>query len=269
MKDRDVAYSLDVYGNGGHALVLLHGFTGTKKTWLPFKTIWDGFTIIAIDIIGHGESDSPLDTSAYDIRMVGETIISYVKKLGFSSASILGYSMGGRLALSIACEQPDFVSSLILESSSPGLKNFDERQQRVAADELLAAEILETGIESFVNKWERLSMFESQMRLPEEKRAEIRRERLEQNPIGLANSLRGMGTGSQPSYWERLHEVEVPVLLISGSLDQKFCHIQEEMNDKLPKSQHTIIEDTGHAIHVEQPEIFGTIVKEFLNLHIT
>ncbi len=73
-----------------------------------------------------------------------------------------------------------------------------------------------------------------------------------------------MGTGSQRSYWTCLPELEMPVLLVTGELDPKFCAIAREMEELLPNAEHCII-SAGHAIHVEKPAEFATMVMERLN----
>ena len=144
--------------------------------------------------------------------------------------------MGGRLALSYAMEYPHRVRKLILESSSPGLKTEEERKNRQIQDHKLAQFILDKGIESFVDYWENIPLFSTQKSLPEAKQQEIRKQRLQNSPTGLANSLKGMGSGAQPSWWDRLSEFEVETLLLTGSLDQKFCSIAEQMVREMKKA---------------------------------
>ena len=88
--------------------------------------------------------------------------------------------------------------------------------------------------------------------------------RLAHRPVGLANSLRGLGQGTQPSFWNRLGEIEIPVLLIAGELDRKFRDIASRMNDRIPASELAIVPDAGHAVHLEQPLAYVTHVEQFL-----
>ena len=129
------------------------------------------------------------------------------------------------------------VSSLILESASPGLKTEAARIERRKADHILSERIHNEGISSFVKFWEDIPLFDSQKKLPIEKQLIIRRERLRQNAVGLANSLLGIGTGSQPSYWKILNSVKLPVLLITGEIDKKFVNIAREMMKCLPSGE--------------------------------
>ncbi|MED4974325.1 alpha/beta hydrolase, partial [Geobacillus thermoleovorans] len=153
---------------------------------------------------------------------------------------------------------------LVLESSSPGLETEEERRARREADEALARKIETEGVRAFVDDWEKIPLFATQQTLPDPVRAAIRRERLRHTATGLANSLRGMGTGVQPSFWERLGELAMPVLLVCGERDEKFCRIAAQMHERLPNSELICVKGAGHAIHVEQPGIFAKIVSEFM-----
>ena len=170
--------------------------------------------------------------------------------------------MGGRIALSYTIKLPERVTSLILESSTPGLKAEIERSERMNKDKLLAEKISSEGIQSFVEFWESIPLFHSQKKLSAEKRQEIRRERLSQNEVGLASSLLGIGTGSQPSNWHRLKDINASVLLITGGIDKKFVKIAQEMKKLLYYSNHCVVKDAGHAIHVEKPTLFATMIEE-------
>lgn len=259
-----INYHVDIRGNG-FPLILLHGFTGSSSTWAAFENKWSMHSqMISLDIIGHGESDSPEEISCYEIEHQAEVIYSLMKKMNIGKADILGYSMGGRLALTFAVKYPHMVRSLILESTSPGLKTALERDERQARDFRLCELISEKGLAFFVDYWEDIPLFSSQKRLSEQKWLAIRNQRLRNNPLGLINSLKGMGTGAQPSWWDELIKIEFPVLLITGSLDQKFCQLANEMESDFRYAKWKVVEACGHAIHVENPEIFATFVSDFL-----
>ncbi|MEH7387536.1 2-succinyl-6-hydroxy-2,4-cyclohexadiene-1-carboxylate synthase [Bacillus sp. JJ1521] len=262
-------YHVKVVGEG-EPIVLLHGFTGSLTTWdQTTEILKNHFQCVLIDLIGHGDSDSPDNFARYQIDKVVNDIIHILNTLEIPIAHIAGYSMGGRVALATAILYPTRVVSLILESSSPGIKTEEERAARRKSDDQLADRIDKEGIIKFVDYWENLSLFASQKALPKEKQLKIRKERLENNPVGLANSLRGMGTGVQCSYWNRLDEIQFPTLLLCGELDQKFCKIAEEMASSIQNAKVEKIVEAGHAIHVEQPQIFGKIINEFVSDHFS
>ncbi|MGN7401310.1 2-succinyl-6-hydroxy-2,4-cyclohexadiene-1-carboxylate synthase [Cytobacillus praedii] len=271
-----LAYHVDIWGSahkqtepaamGNIPLVLLHGFTGNAGSWRKLKPHFERYSdVLAIDIVGHGKTGAPADISRYTITSAARDIDWILEKAGIEKANILGYSMGGRLALTFALTYPNKVGKLILESASPGLEEEDQRAARRIQDDKLAVRIQEDGIPSFINFWENIPLFDTQKRLAENIQAEIRKQRLANSQIGLINSLKGMGTGSQPSWWKRLNELNMPVLLLTGSLDEKFCQIADRMHGKMKNASRITISDCGHAIHVEKPKMFGTIVNEFLS----
>ncbi|WP_102274156.1 2-succinyl-6-hydroxy-2,4-cyclohexadiene-1-carboxylate synthase [Cytobacillus massiliigabonensis] len=251
---------------GNNPLVLLHGFTGNACSWRTLKPYLKDITaIFAIDIVGHGNTDTPADISRYTIESAARDIDLIFQQMGIGQANILGYSMGGRLALTFALNYPNRVDKLILESASPGLEEEKHRAARRIQDEKLGMRILEEGIPSFIEYWENIPLFASQKRLEENIKEEIRKQRLTNSKIGLVNSLKGMGTGSQPSWWNQLDKLSMPVLLLTGKQDDKFCQIADRMQGKMKHARRITISDCGHAIHVEKPKIFGTIVSEFLS----
>ncbi len=111
--------------------------------------------------------------------------------------------------------------------------------------------------------WEKLPLFASQSNLSAKQREALRRQRLNNRASGLANSLRGVGTGVQPALHDQLPTLDLPVLLITGELDQKFCGIARQMAQLLPRAQLSIVAGAGHTVHLEQPTVFARQVREF------
>ena len=138
-----------------------------------------------------------------------------------------------------------------------------EREQRRISDEALAASIERDGVQAFIERWEMLPLFTSQRSLPFECREALRRQRLQNRAAGLAHSLRGVGTGVQPSLYPRLPTLHLPVLLIAGELDTKFTAIARWMAQVLPQAQLHIITGAGHTVHLERPEEFVSLVGDF------
>ena len=253
--------NVEVAGQGP-PVVLLHGFTGSTNGWAPtVEALSEQFTVLAMDIVGHGKSDAPAAVERYRMATAADDLVALLRKAGYDRACWLGYSMGGRTALQVAVRHPEAVSSLILEGGSPGLATEEERVARVASDEALAQRIEEGGLEAFVAYWEAIPLFGTQSVAL---RDALRPGRLACSVTGLTNSLRGMGTGSQDALHDRLHKVRVPTLLLAGALDIKFAGIAAEMARALPDAKMHLIEGGGHAAHLEQPDSFHRSVLEFL-----
>jgi 2-succinyl-6-hydroxy-2,4-cyclohexadiene-1-carboxylate synthase len=247
-------------------LLLLHGFTGSGDSWADLIPAFSQqFSVITVDILGHGRSAAPADPNRYTMPHVAANLIALLDAWQIEHTALLGYSMGGRLALYLACHYPERFSKLILESSSPGLRTEAERAARRQQDEALADWIEANGIEPFVARWEALPLWASQQQLSAEIRQRLHQQRRQNSAVGLANSLRGMGTGAQPSLWARLPEITVPSLLIAGELDHKFMAINEQMVGLLGNGRFHPIPNTGHTTYVEQPALFKAAVLPFLN----
>lgn len=252
-------YWVHIEGDGP-PLVLLHGFAGSHMTWLPHLPIFSRYLqVIAPDLPGHG------DTTAQRFQMneAADDLVAALAALGISRFHLLGYSMGGRLALYLATYHLDRVQSLILESASPGLSSPDERRARAERDEQLAQDIERDGLAAFVSRWERLPLFATQT---DAMRDAVRPIRLGQTAAGLAASLRGMGTGVQPSLWDHLAAVEAPTLLIAGELDAKYAAIARQMAAALPKARVEIVQGAGHTVHLERPAVFQRLVLSHLTI---
>ncbi|MBC1685567.1 2-succinyl-6-hydroxy-2,4-cyclohexadiene-1-carboxylate synthase [Listeria welshimeri] len=248
-------------------LLMLHGFTGSNKTFQESITyLEEHFSIVAPDLLGHGKTDSPDEIARYSIERIVDDLVTILQELKIMQCFVLGYSMGGRVATAFASAHPEMVRGLILVSSSPGLAQKDLQESRVQADNRLADMLESEGIISFVDYWEKLALFASQEVLSDELKKRIRLERLAQNPNGLAMSLRGMGTGKQPSYWNHLADFTFPVLLMTGSLDEKFEKIAQEMQQLLPNSTHVTVQNAGHAVYLEQPNIFLSQLTNWLEV---
>ena len=249
----------------GPPVVALHGFTGSIATWKPFvRAIQDEYTIITADVLGHGASDAPDDRSLYSMEKMVQSLEKVLDRLCIERVHWLGYSLGARIALSAAIALPHRTSSLILESGSPGLRTQEERDARVHDDEALADWLEEAGIEQFVDYWQSIPLWASQARLSDAAREMLRAQRLNNNPMGLANSLRGVGTGAQPALHHRLVELQAPALFMAGEDDAKYVDVAHEMHQAVTHSRMEIVREAGHAVHLEQPDRFNQAVLGFL-----
>lgn len=258
----DATYAYRITGQGP-PIVLLHGFTGTKSTWSSVvEELKTNYQLISIDLPGHGETITHSPRIMEDCCADLAQLFNHLKLTCFH---LIGYSLGGRTALSYALLYPEFVLSLILESASPGLKSVVERVTRIKSDEKLAQVIGSMGLVSFVDYWENIPLFATQRKLPYEQRHRIRLERLAQSEKGLAQSLRMMGTGSQPSWWDRLSSVSQPVLLIVGEKDKKFIKINQEMKLHFQNATLKMIRNAGHAVHIEQADSFVREISNFMS----
>jgi 2-succinyl-6-hydroxy-2,4-cyclohexadiene-1-carboxylate synthase len=262
----DGTSSGEAYSSGPAPLVVLHGFTGGAESMsCVSEQLSKDRLVVRLELVGHGRSDAPAGVGRYSMQACAGQIVAAVGALKLESPALMGYSMGGRAALSAAIRQPGLFSSLILVGATAGIADPQLRRARVEADKALADRIESKGIESFVDAWMALPIFASQSRLGEAALAHAREERLANSPHGLANSLRGMGAGAQPPLFDRLDGFQKPVLLVVGEEDEKFREIATTVADGLANPEIAILAEAGHAAHLEAPAAFGRIARAFLD----
>lgn len=245
-------------------LVLLHGFLGRGADWDPFRDALARAAaergvalgdVRAPDLPGHGAAMG-LPPERYTVAGACRALAD---GLG-APADVVGYSMGGRVALALALRHPGRVRRLVLLSASPGLEAETDRAARRRLDADRAAEIV-SDLDAFVRRWGRMPLFAS---LPA--RAVRERERVQraQDPAELARSLAGMGTGAQASYWDRLGALP-PTLAVAGRLDDKFTAIARRMAARAPdRVRAAIVDGAGHAPHLEAAEATARLVADAL-----
>jgi 2-succinyl-6-hydroxy-2,4-cyclohexadiene-1-carboxylate synthase len=243
--------------------VLLHGFTGSSLAW--GDGVLDGLSGVGlfpvlVDLPGHGRAAGRVEESAFTL----DATLAVVDEAGRWPADLLGYSMGGRIALHYAAAYPQRVRRLVLESASPGLASEADRAARRSADEARAARLLTDGIDAFVDEWESQPLFGSRGGLAPELLARQRELRLRNDARSLAAALRGLGTGALPSLWDRLGTITTPTLLVVGELDLKFVEIAEAMARRLQQARVVVVAGAGHTVHLERPEAWVEAVSSFL-----
>lgn len=237
-----------------HRFVLAHGFTQTARSW---DVVADLLTaerpeadIVAVDLPGHGDAPPPSDDDLWaSARRLVDTggVGAYV-----------GYSMGGRVALHAALAHPDAVERLVLIGATAGIDDPADRTARRRADERLAEHILEIGVDAFIDEWLTNELFAGLTDATAQ-----RTDRLRNAAAGLAASLRSTGTGTQEPLWDRLPEIDIPVLLLAGADDHKFTALAERMAAALPQATVVTIPHAGHSVHLEQPVATAREIVDF------
>lgn len=254
-----------ICGNNQNPLILfLHGFMGRGDNFCEvIQHLSDKFCCVTVDLPGHGKTQVLGGEECYQMSHTAQALMELLDELGISRCYLLGYSMGGRLALYLTLHFPERFEKVILESASPGLESAEARSQRRQRDEILAQQ-LETGdFYSFLSQWYQQPLFDSLRHHPSFDR--LFQNRLQNQPKLLATSLRQMGTGTQPSLWELLPSHPVPLLLLVGEWDYKFQEINYKITQVCPVAQLEIIPDSGHTIHWENPSAYLKSVIKFFS----
>ncbi len=217
------------------AVVLIHGFSGSHREWDDVAPRIGGRArLLAVDLPGHGEAVSAEYLRRCSMERASEAFEAACQKAGVESCLLVGYSLGGRFALYVSLARPHLVGGLILEGAGPGIADYGERRRRREFDQKLAVLIERKGTEAFARHWQAVPIIaEYERLLPDAARRARHEMRLTCSPAGLAASLRGMGAGRQPWLGERLHELAVPVCLVTGARDPKYTRIAQEMTARI------------------------------------
>ena len=249
-------------GNGS-SMLLLHGFTGTVQSLDPIACILSNrFSLLGIDLPGHGRTrDIPDPNLKFDqvIADLHEVMCQWHP----SPLHVVGYSMGGRVGLGLACRFPDAVKSLSLLSASPGISDISGRQTRSVLDRDLAKFLSETPDGVFERYWEALPLFGGG-RTPGTPVPRVSSRSIRQ---GWSASLPLLGTGDQPSFWNDLSRLDRPVQLITGERDVKFRNIADAMSVRLPLCRTHTVPHAGHRVHLENPRATASLIADWAMGH--
>jgi len=271
----------------GPRIVLVHGFTQTGNSWRRVsRELERDFEVVVPDLPGHGRSPlpdpspgapaghgrSPLPDPSAGARpspapgpCPGGGLVDAAHALGEAGgrAAYIGYSLGGRCCLHLALQAPSLVERLVVVGAHPGIADDPSRRLRQKADDERAAQ-LELGgdaiVPEFIDAWLAGPLF---AHLTEDQAD--RPSRLENSAAGLSASLQTVGTGRQSPLWERLAELEMPVLVVAGALDDKFAALAVQTVEAIGHNARlALVADAGHAVPFERPDAFVALVQEFL-----
>ncbi|MGA1790897.1 MAG: 2-succinyl-6-hydroxy-2,4-cyclohexadiene-1-carboxylate synthase [bacterium] len=262
--DRSDCWHAKTYGDPDNpAILFLHGFMGCGEDWTAvIQGLMIHYFCITVDLPGHEKTRIWQSKRDYAMPGAAKNLIHMLADLRIRKCIVVGYSMGGRLALYLALHYPDRFFKGVLESASPGLSKREDRLARIAHDEKLASELESVPFATFLRKWYSQPIFESLKGHPDF--PDLLKRRQGNIPADMALSLRHMGTGKQPSQWARLRHNRVPLLFMTGELDGKFRAIASRMEGMCPYSRTKIIAGCGHNIHFENPSAFIESVKAFI-----
>ncbi len=257
----NIRYHIQIKGKG-KPLICLHGFSENLSTWELLEL--EGYKLILIDFIGHGKSDKPYCRKHYSLEVIKKHLNKLIHQLGFNKYSMLGYSMGGRIALAYALAYSNEIDKLILESTSYGECGLINRLKRRKSDLSLAKNIRENGIEWFNEYWGNLRIFNSQRKLPKEIINDIRKRRLLNEAYVLSNTLMCTGQGKFPCLKNKIVNLSMPVLYISGEYDTKYKKVGNDFEELNLNVKHKTINGVGHNTHIEDANAFVEALSEFL-----
>ena len=262
LERKDARLSYFVTGSGP-PVTLLHGFTQSGRSWRELiSRMPGGWKWIVPDLRGHGETLTR-DGAPCSMDACTDDLVGLWEEMDLGRSHLVGYSMGGRLALHVAARRPERVLSLLTIGAHAGLDE-DARAGRRQGDDALADRIEMEGVPAFVDYWSRLPLFAGLERRGEAYLAQVRAERLQNHAAGLACSLRGMGAGVMEPLWDDLCHVPFPCTFVAGQLDHGYVASARRLAAMVPNGKAEIVLRAGHAVHQERPDAFARVLANHL-----
>lgn len=257
-------YYLDSGEHNTETIVFLHGFTGSSHDFLTLPdAILSNYRCLVPDLPGHGQTQVLEDATVFQTKGQVALLEQWLDSLGESKFHLFGYSMGGRLALQFAVKNAEQIQSLILVSTTAGIKEEAIRKERVQADVGLAQKILNSDSVNFLTEWVSQPLFQGIAERGADFIAQEVERRLPIQRSGLACSLKYFSTGVMPSVWHQLRDIQAPTLVIAGSRDRKYLTLAFELVNQMENAQLRTLE-TSHAPLIEAPNLLWKDVTNFL-----
>ncbi|MGE0601110.1 MAG: alpha/beta fold hydrolase [Dehalococcoidia bacterium] len=256
-----IGYELYSHPDGAPPLVLIHGFTASKSSFeVNLAGLREHFTVITVELLGHGSSDAPEDAIFYRPERAIRRMLQLFDHLGYDRVLLCGHSLGGALALRLALDAPEWVAGLVVINSSSAAGTPEWREASRPRMEEMAARVRAEGT-GFM-KETRLYPAHSKRLDPLSKELLTRDfDRLQ--PAGVAGTAESLVI--DVNEWERHPTLAVPMLLVVGERDADFAPNASAFLARFPQDmvREVDLPAAGHAANIEQPEEFNGAVVDF------
>nr|WP_321241624.1 2-succinyl-6-hydroxy-2,4-cyclohexadiene-1-carboxylate synthase [uncultured Tolumonas sp.] len=238
-------------------LVLLHGFLGSTRDWSALIERLPDYHCIAFDLPGHGHAGEQRFNRMADFPLWFQ---QQLQQHNIADYHLLGYSLGGRLALQWAATQPTGLQSLVLENAHPGLSSADERKARASADAHWARRFYRELLSAVLSDWYQQPVFAD---LNPTERAQLIVDRSQNSAAQLAHMLCCCSLAKQPDLQPWLQDTSLPVLYLCGEHDLKFQAIAAQLATHCSSLTQQILAG-GHNLHRANPESMATAIRQWL-----
>lgn len=222
----------------------LPGFLGLPSDWdfLQQKSL------IAVD----------WQTFAWDsLAEWGSAFNAWVSERSRTPRVLMGYSLGGRLALHALIDRPELWQAAIIISAHPGLTDVQERQRRLQLDEAWAKRFGSENWMSLMEAWNGQAIFAKDSFYFERRESDYQRHQ-------LAHALIHGSLGRQAALFDPIATLPLPLLWVTGSQDDRYCQIAQALTFAHPASRWESIAQAGHRVPWSQPQVFSQMVSNFM-----
>ena len=245
------------------SIVFLHGFLGAGSDWGEIAApLAEDYFCVCPDLPGHGANITRDFDAQLSIPQLALELRALCAALSLSAPIVVGYSLGGRVALAAAVRHPEIMQALMLESTSAGLDIEAERQARAATDDARAAVLLADGIAAFMRTWYAAPLFESLQMRPQ-LLAKLQAARMCNDARWMSKVVSELSPGRAASVWAELPSVRLRTLLLAGALDVRYTESAQRMCAAMPNAICTVVADAGHNVHLEQPTAYIQALRDY------
>ena len=272
----------------GPPLLFVHGFLGEAADWDRLRALLGtDVSATCFELPGHGAAPPEAGAAsrwsadaAHRLQRTGPSVPEAAASSWFPDAArrleracarlpappvVVGYSMGGRLALYTALRHSGAARGLVLIGADPGIAEPAARAERRARDDALADELAAAGGErafaAWLRRWYAAPLFGGLHRQPGFEA--LLRRRLRQRAAALAAALRGLSVSRQPDLWNALPALPIPALFIAGAEDAKYRGVAERIATIGRPWQAAVCRGAAHAVHIEQPQALADLIRSF------
>ena len=234
-------------------VIALHGFLGRPEDWNPIQDYFKSYDWHSLDYFNIKDLQ-PTDFATWTLnfkKWLDQNVNPSDEKI------ILGYSLGGRLALHAVLNEPEYFQKAFFVSTGLGLKEESLKKSRIQSDLDWANEFLNLKWSDVIQKWNLQSVFQGALVEPE---------RLEENfnrPV-LAKALTNWSLGKQEDLSLHLKKIKIPTYWLAGEKDSKYCQLLEVVQTQLPTAQTQIIKQVGHRLLLESPREIVNCLQDYL-----
>ncbi|MGY0218872.1 2-succinyl-6-hydroxy-2,4-cyclohexadiene-1-carboxylate synthase [Endozoicomonadaceae bacterium StTr2] len=245
------------------ALIMLHGFLGSAAEWEPVaKQLSDQFYCIAVDLPGHGESKAISLPEDKAFEAFDEQLLVLADSLRLEKYNLLGYSMGGRLAMNHMLAYPDQVEHVIVESANPGLSSELERGRRRMQDQQWTRRLRDEPLEEVLHDWYTQSVFAD---MTEEQRQQLVEQRKDADPVALADMLQATSIARQKNLWQLMTRGGFSLGYICGSKDARYREVGRRLLQRSPGVLREQVAGAGHNVHLYHEEQFVQAFRQLFS----
>ena len=245
-------------------VMLLHGFLGGPEFLDVLARLHGPISPFSPALYGHTGRLEPKPLPSFEAE-TDRLACAIEDRFGSAPVHLVGYSLGGRLALSLLVRAPALFCSATLISARRGLDTPAEREHRLLADAHWARCLRTLPLSRFLDAWEKQTIFAPMHRVAPDKLRTLREQRLKHDPEALAQALIGLSLSRMPSYAGDIAHISVPVTLVSGSLDEKFVALGRDLASRLPNGRFVVVNGAGHNVPIERPDAVACAIVEGMN----